>query len=108
MSAMDSNQLPPTSPTPAPAQPLVVAPAPASEAAPADPQIAAPVPASSLLPTPPERLLTAPPRTSWGALIGISIILAVLVIGALYFWGAKLAERDAGFQDSNVRTDIAR
>ena len=107
MSAMDSNQLPPTSPTPAPAQPLVVAPAPTSEPAPAEPQIAAPVHAPSL-PTPPERLLTAPPRTSWGALIGISIILAVLVIGALYFWGAKLAERDAGFQDSNVRTDIAR
>lgn len=73
----------------------------------AEPQIAAPVPASSL-PTPPEKLLMAPPRTSWGAFIGISIILAVLVIGALYFWGAKLAERDAVLQDSNVRTDITQ
>lgn len=67
----------------------------------AEPQIAAPVPASSL-PTPPKRLLTAPLRTSWGAFIGISILLAGLVIGALYFWGARLAERDATLKDSTT------
>lgn len=54
------------------------------------------------LPHQPERLLPKPHKTSWGALIGIVIILAVLVVSALYFWGAKLAEREATFQNSNT------
>lgn len=69
---------------------------------PAEPQIAAPAPAPKL-PAQPEKLLMAPRRTSWGALIGVIIILVVLVVGALYFWGAKLAEREAALPNSDIR-----
>lgn len=52
----------------------------------------------TLLPKEPEKLLTPAPAvrsTSWGALIGIVIILIVLVVGALYFWGAHLVGKGA-------------
>lgn len=31
---------------------------------------------------------------SWGAVIGIAIIILVLIFGGLYFWGAKLSQSD--------------
>lgn len=31
---------------------------------------------------------------SFGALAGIIIIIIILIIGALYFWGAKLSENE--------------
>lgn len=49
------------------------------------------------LPHVPEKLLTPPQKPSWGAVIGIVIIILVLTVGALYFWGAKLAEEEGGF-----------
>ncbi len=47
-----------------------------------------------LLPVLSENLLSAPQKDSWGATLGSIIILLVLIVGALYFWGAKLAEQD--------------
>lgn len=32
----------------------------------------------------------APVRSSWGAVIGVGIIIVMLLVGALYFWGAHL------------------
>lgn len=86
---MDSNQ--PTSTPPTPPS--------------AEPQIAAPM-ATPQLPHQSEKLLSAPPRTSWGALIGIIIILAVLIVSALYFWGAKLTERDTLLKNPGTETDV--
>lgn len=57
--------------------------------------IANTVPKTPELPKSPEKLLTAPHHTSWGAALGIVIILILLVVGALYFWGAKLTREDA-------------
>lgn len=56
--------------------------------------IATPITRATELPHGPEKLLTAPHQTSWGAALGIVIILILLVIGALYFWGAKLTRDD--------------
>ena len=53
------------------------------------------VPKTPEFPKGPEKLLMAPHHTSWGAALGIVIILILLVVGALYFWGAKLTRDDA-------------
>ena len=45
------------------------------------------------LPKQPEKL-QSPRHTSWGALIGIIIIVFILIVGALYFFGARLVEQD--------------
>ena len=48
------------------------------------------------LPRQPEKLLPAAHGgDSWGAFIGIVIIIIVLVVGALYFWGAQLEKQEA-------------
>lgn len=47
------------------------------------------------LPKQPEKLLSSPNGNSWGAFIGIIIVVIVLIIGALYFWGAQLEKQDA-------------
>ena len=56
------------------------------------------------LPTQPEKLLPAASGGSWGAFIGIVIIIIVLVVGALYFWGAQLEKQEelqnAGAEES--------
>ena len=87
---MEPNQTSPLSPMQA------SAPAPVATPSPVVPPVA------PVLPTGPEKLLTPqssptpPQKHSWGALIGIIIILLVLVVGALYFWGAKLAKEEIG------------
>jgi|GEM_PF-1134019 len=105
---------PPPSVEPAP-MPQPVSPPPAPKMAPPPPQpepalpkqpLVAPLPPSVSLPKPPgglplpEKLLTPPPpahqqKTPWGEIIGIVIIIAILIVGALYVWGAKLAQEDA-------------
>ncbi len=35
---------------------------------------------------------SAPPKTSWGALVGVVIIVTLLVVAGLYFWGSQLAQ----------------
>ncbi|MDO8620204.1 MAG: hypothetical protein Q7R64_02545 [bacterium] len=55
------------------------------------------------LPHGPEKLLPAPHKSSWGAWFGILIILIVLTIGALYFWGEKLTEEDAA---AGITTEV--
>jgi hypothetical protein len=68
---------------------------------PAPTQPPAPQPAANLnlpeLPHAPEKLLTPPHEKngSWGALAGSIVIILVLIVGALYFWGAKLAEEES-------------
>lgn len=45
--------------------------------------------------TPPaEKLLPSPNGNSWGALIGIIIVIIVLIVGVLYFWGAQLEKQE--------------
>lgn len=85
---MDPNQTSPVSPVTSPVQTPA---APVSPAFTPAPSVLSSIPE---LPHAPEKLLPAGHKTSWGALIGIVIILIVLVVGALYFWGAKLAEQE--------------
>ena len=62
----------------------------------------------------PEKLLPAAHGgDSWGAFIGIVIIIIVLVVGALYFWGERLVgtpatETPAAFQPAeSASSEIA-
>jgi hypothetical protein len=48
----------------------------------------------------PERVLPAARESSLGTVVGISIIIIVLVAGALYFWGAQLAAKDRNGAES--------
>lgn len=43
-------------------------------------------------------------KSSWGSAIGIILIVAIIVIGGLYFWGQKIDERLSEFESNN--TDI--
>ncbi len=64
------------------------------------------------LPHGPEKLLPAPTyRGSLGAAFGIVVILIIVIIGALYFWGAKLTEVPEVEHDmtgGTVMTDTAK
>lgn len=42
--------------------------------------------------TPPAAPLLPKQKSSYGALIAIIVILAMVVIGALYTWGARISE----------------
>ena len=42
---------------------------------------------------PTDHLLTAGKQSSAGPIIGIIIIIALLILGALYFWGAHLNQQ---------------
>ncbi len=59
------------------------------------PDVATLAASAPTLPKSPEKFLPAPRHASFGALVGIIIIIIVLIVGTLYFWGARLAERDA-------------
>lgn len=48
----------------------------------------------------PANFAVPPKKTSWGAVIGIIIILALLVIAALYFWGKSQLEDQLGAEDT--------
>ena len=93
---MEPNQTTPlpTQPTaPTPPIPVIVQ-SPPSFVPPVAPP--APIEVPKKLPDIFEKPLVPPEHhASWGALVGIVIILIVLIIGALYFWGAKLATEDA-------------
>ena len=54
-----------------------------------------PAPTIPALPKQPENLLPPAHGGSWGAFFGIVIIVIVLVIGALYFWGMQLEKQEA-------------
>jgi L-asparagine transporter-like permease len=45
------------------------------------------IPASPLMPTPKQQ--------SWGALISIVVIVGMIIIGAFYAWGERIAEERA-------------
>ena len=94
---MDPNQTSSPLPTPPPPQtppiPVIVQSPPSFVSPPAP---SAPIEVPKKLPDIFEKPIVPPEHhTSWGALVGIVIILIVLIIGALYFWGAKLAVEDA-------------
>lgn len=60
------------------------------------------------LPKAPGKLLSAPAHhTSWGALAGILIILIVLIIGGLYFWGAELSKEDSSLFTPDAPADTS-
>lgn len=83
---MDSNQTTPPPPTQSPITP----------------------PRAPELPASPEKLLPTAHGGSWGAFIGIAIIIIVLIVGALYFWGAQLEKQDRienAAVEENVKTE---
>lgn len=41
---------------------------------------------------PPEELIGSPKNTSWGALISIVLILGLVVLGAFYAYGKRIAQ----------------
>ena len=77
---MDQNQL---SPTP-PIEPRTYTPAAQTPPAPAIPA----------LPKQADKFLPPAHGGSWGAFFGIVIIVIVLVVGALYFWGMQLEKQE--------------
>ena len=42
--------------------------------------------------TPTQQLLPSPKQQSWGALISIVIIVLMIIIGAFYAWGKRVAQ----------------
>ncbi len=48
------------------------------------------------------------PKTSLGTLFGIIIIVVLLVVGALYFWGAQIPQESAvdGFELEEAATGL--
>ncbi len=59
------------------------------------------------MPSPSEELPAPTYRGSLGAVFGIVVILIMVIIGALYFWGAKLTqvpEVQHGMTDGTVMT----
>ena len=51
-------------------------------------------------------LVSAPPSTkqqSWGVVISIVIIVLMIVIGAFYAWGKRIAEQDALSAQSSLQ-----
>jgi uncharacterized protein HemX len=48
----------------------------------------------------------SPEKGSWGSTIGIILIVAVIVIGGLYFWGQKIDERLSEYEGNITVEDI--
>ena len=85
-----------TTPIPPPHTPVIPTLVPKELTLPLKVVIPAPVEVKKKIPDiSPKPLVSSEHTFSWGTFIGIIIILAVLIIGALYFWGAKLAEKEA-------------
>ena len=53
----------------------------------------------------PQQPMPAPKRTHWGALLGILIILALLVVAALFFWGKSQLARN-GIVSPDLNSEI--
>lgn len=84
-----------------------------TQISPTNAQPSAPQPAASFntpkLPPQPEKLLPAASGGSWGAFFGIAIIIIVLVVGALYFWGAQLEKqerKESANAEESTRSDL--
>lgn len=46
-----------------------------------------------------------PQKSSIGPTVGIILVIFVLVLGGLYFWGAELAREEADMENPEVGTD---
>jgi uncharacterized protein HemX len=44
-------------------------------------------------------------KSSWGSAIGIILIIAIIIIGGLYFWGQKIDERLSEFEAGDVTVE---
>lgn len=44
-------------------------------------------------------------KSSWGSAIGIVLIVAVIIIGGLYFWGQKIDERMSEYEAGDVTVE---
>lgn len=44
-------------------------------------------------------------KSSWGSAIGIILIVAVIIIGGLYFWGQKIDERMSEYEAGDVTVE---
>lgn len=53
--------------------------------------------------TPPTQ--TPEEKSSWGSAIGIILIVAVIIIGGLYFWGQKIDERLSEYEGQNITVE---
>jgi uncharacterized protein YxeA len=45
-----------------------------------------------------------PEQQSWGTIISIIIIVAMIVVGALYSWGKRIAEQNALIEQAESQT----
>jgi hypothetical protein len=45
------------------------------------------------------------PKKSYGAAIGIVVIILVLIVGALYFWGEKMSATDEAAVTTEAQTE---
>ena len=52
----------------------------------------------------PANFAVPPKKTSWGAVIGIIIILALLVVAALYYWGKSQLQDQSGLGSTSEQT----
>ncbi len=55
-------------------------------------------------PTPEMMTMETPKKSPLGPVIGLVIILAVIIVGSLYFWGQKV-EQDAAIKNAPTQTE---
>lgn len=58
----------------------------------------------SVLSAPPVPSVPSPKAQSWGAVISIIIIMLMIVIGAFYAWGQRIAKQSAFTDQPNLQS----
>lgn len=58
---------------------------------------------SPIIPTP--TIPTAPKQNSFGSTFGVVLVLLIVIVGALYFWGERIA-RDGGIQATSTPVEL--
>jgi hypothetical protein len=59
-------------------------------------------------PTPPPLGTPSPQQQQWGVIISIVIIVCMIVIGAFYAWGKRIAEQNGYTIDNTESTTTAQ
>lgn len=54
-----------------------------------------------------QNLQTNAERSSFGAMIGVVVIVILLIAGAFYVWGDKLSSGSRGGDIDSIETDLA-
>lgn len=55
---------------------------------------------------PENNMPTQPEKSSTGALIGSIIVIIILILGAIYFWGGKLNKSENTMPTENTETSV--